>query len=184
MRNPATDEVLAHVPLSGAAEVEAAAAAVGAAFAEWRRVPPTARGQPLLRLKDLLEARLEELAASIPQENGKTLAEARCSAPSSRRSSCSNRGRYGNMACLFTRIGEAARVFRHRVEAGNIGINLGVTAPMAFFPFSGWRPLLRHTSRPGPSRRGVLLPDQGGHPALAEALVARLLAAVRRSIRG
>jgi malonate-semialdehyde dehydrogenase (acetylating)/methylmalonate-semialdehyde dehydrogenase len=50
-----------------------------------------------------------------------------------------NGGRYGNMACLFTRSGEAARLFRHRAQAGNIGINLGVAAPMAFFPFSGWK---------------------------------------------
>ena len=50
-----------------------------------------------------------------------------------------NGGRYGNMACLFTRSGEAARAFRHRAQAGNIGINLGVAAPMAFFPFSGWK---------------------------------------------
>lgn len=50
-----------------------------------------------------------------------------------------NSGRYGNMACLFTRDGEAARTFRHRAQAGNIGINLGVAAPMAFFPFSGWK---------------------------------------------
>ncbi len=46
---------------------------------------------------------------------------------------------YGNMACLFTRSGAAARQFRHEVEAGNVGINLGVAAPMAFFPFSGWK---------------------------------------------
>jgi len=50
-----------------------------------------------------------------------------------------NGGRYGNMACLFTRSGEAARLFRHGAQAGNIGINLGVAAPMAFFPFSGWK---------------------------------------------
>ena len=50
-----------------------------------------------------------------------------------------NRGRYGNMACLFTRSGQAARAFRHQAQAGNIGINLGVAAPMAFFPFSGWK---------------------------------------------
>ncbi|HMK09098.1 MAG TPA: aldehyde dehydrogenase family protein, partial [Anaerolineales bacterium] len=50
-----------------------------------------------------------------------------------------NGGRYGNMACLFTRSGEAARAFRHGAQAGNIGINLGVAAPMAFFPFSGWK---------------------------------------------
>ncbi len=46
---------------------------------------------------------------------------------------------YGNMACLFTNSGAAARKFRYEVRAGNIGINLGVAAPMAFFPFTGWR---------------------------------------------
>lgn len=45
---------------------------------------------------------------------------------------------YGNMACLFTGSGSAARKFRYQVDAGNIGINVGVAAPMAFFPFSGW----------------------------------------------
>ncbi len=45
---------------------------------------------------------------------------------------------YGNMACLFTSSGAVARRFRHEVDAGNIGINIGVAAPMAFFPFSGW----------------------------------------------
>lgn len=50
-----------------------------------------------------------------------------------------NRGQYGNMACLFTRSGAAARKFRYEAEAGNIGINIGVAAPMAFFPFSGWK---------------------------------------------
>jgi malonate-semialdehyde dehydrogenase (acetylating)/methylmalonate-semialdehyde dehydrogenase len=48
-----------------------------------------------------------------------------------------NSGRYGNMACLFTTSGVNARKFRYAVEAGNIGINVGVAAPMAFFPFSG-----------------------------------------------
>ncbi|HLF81055.1 MAG TPA: aldehyde dehydrogenase family protein, partial [Anaerolineales bacterium] len=50
-----------------------------------------------------------------------------------------NTGGYGNMACLFTTSGSAARKFRYEAEAGNIGINIGVAAPMAFFPFSGWR---------------------------------------------
>jgi malonate-semialdehyde dehydrogenase (acetylating) / methylmalonate-semialdehyde dehydrogenase len=44
---------------------------------------------------------------------------------------------YGNMACLFTTSGAAARKFRYEAQAGNIGINIGVAAPMAFFPFSG-----------------------------------------------
>jgi len=46
---------------------------------------------------------------------------------------------YGNQASLFTSSGSAARKFRYDVEAGNIGINIGVAAPMAFFPFSGWK---------------------------------------------
>jgi malonate-semialdehyde dehydrogenase (acetylating)/methylmalonate-semialdehyde dehydrogenase len=50
-----------------------------------------------------------------------------------------NRSRYGNSACIFTRSGSAARKFRHDALAGNIGINIGVAAPMAFFPFSGWK---------------------------------------------
>jgi malonate-semialdehyde dehydrogenase (acetylating)/methylmalonate-semialdehyde dehydrogenase len=50
-----------------------------------------------------------------------------------------NRSRWGNMACLFTNSGAAARKFRYEAAAGNIGINIGVAAPMAFFPFSGWK---------------------------------------------
>lgn len=50
-----------------------------------------------------------------------------------------NSGRYGNMACLFTTSGANARRFRHEAIVGNIGINIGVAAPMAFFPFSGWK---------------------------------------------
>jgi malonate-semialdehyde dehydrogenase (acetylating) / methylmalonate-semialdehyde dehydrogenase len=50
-----------------------------------------------------------------------------------------NSGQYGNQASLFTSSGAAARKFRYEAEAGNIGINIGVAAPMAFFPFSGWK---------------------------------------------
>ena len=50
-----------------------------------------------------------------------------------------NSGNYGNMACLFTSNGRAARQFRYEAHIGNIGINIGVAAPMAFFPFSGWK---------------------------------------------
>lgn len=49
-----------------------------------------------------------------------------------------NSGKYGNMACLFTSSGANARKFRSQANAGNIGINIGVAAPMAQFPFSGW----------------------------------------------
>jgi len=45
---------------------------------------------------------------------------------------------YGNMACIFTSDGAAARRFRYETNAGNVGINVGVAAPIAYFPFSGW----------------------------------------------
>jgi malonate-semialdehyde dehydrogenase (acetylating) / methylmalonate-semialdehyde dehydrogenase len=50
-----------------------------------------------------------------------------------------NNREYGNMACIFTRDGAAARKFRNEAYAGNIGINIGVAAPIAFYPFSGWK---------------------------------------------
>lgn len=49
-----------------------------------------------------------------------------------------NNRSFGNMACIFTSSGATARKFRNEADAGNIGINIGVAAPMAFFPFSGW----------------------------------------------
>lgn len=49
-----------------------------------------------------------------------------------------NQRDFGNMACIFTNSGPVARKFRNEADAGNIGINIGVAAPMAFFPFSGW----------------------------------------------
>jgi malonate-semialdehyde dehydrogenase (acetylating)/methylmalonate-semialdehyde dehydrogenase len=50
-----------------------------------------------------------------------------------------NRSKYGNAASIFTRSGRDAWYFRTRVEAGMVGINVGVAAPMAFFPFAGWK---------------------------------------------
>ena len=50
-----------------------------------------------------------------------------------------NKNPFGNQASLFTSSGSAARRFRYEAPAGNIGINIGVAAPMAYFPFSGWK---------------------------------------------
>jgi malonate-semialdehyde dehydrogenase (acetylating)/methylmalonate-semialdehyde dehydrogenase len=50
-----------------------------------------------------------------------------------------NGGRYGNACMLFTRSGAAARRFRATVEAGMLGVNVGVAAPVAWFPFAGWK---------------------------------------------
>ena len=50
-----------------------------------------------------------------------------------------SRSAYGNAASIFTSSGAAARKFRYQVPTGNIGVNIGVAAPMAYFPFSGWK---------------------------------------------
>jgi malonate-semialdehyde dehydrogenase (acetylating)/methylmalonate-semialdehyde dehydrogenase len=50
-----------------------------------------------------------------------------------------SRSSYGNAASIFTSNGASARKFRYEVPAGNIGVNIGVAAPMAYFPFSGWK---------------------------------------------
>ncbi len=46
---------------------------------------------------------------------------------------------YGNASSIFTTSGKSAREFQYRVQCGNVGINVGIAAPMAFFPFSGWK---------------------------------------------
>jgi malonate-semialdehyde dehydrogenase (acetylating) / methylmalonate-semialdehyde dehydrogenase len=50
-----------------------------------------------------------------------------------------NASRYGNSTILFTESGAAAREFRHRAEAGMLGVNIGVAAPVAWMPFGGWK---------------------------------------------
>jgi malonate-semialdehyde dehydrogenase (acetylating) / methylmalonate-semialdehyde dehydrogenase len=50
-----------------------------------------------------------------------------------------DRSAYGNASSIFTASGAAARKFRNAVSTGNVGINIGVPAPMAYFPFSGWK---------------------------------------------
>ncbi|WP_404451250.1 CoA-acylating methylmalonate-semialdehyde dehydrogenase [Virgibacillus necropolis] len=50
-----------------------------------------------------------------------------------------NQSRFANGACIFTGDGGAVRQFRETIDAGMLGVNIGVPAPMAFFPFSGWK---------------------------------------------
>ena len=50
-----------------------------------------------------------------------------------------NRSRFGNGTSIFTESGAAMRRYRHEVQAGMVGVNIGVAAPVAFFPFSGWK---------------------------------------------
>lgn len=46
---------------------------------------------------------------------------------------------YGNASSIFTTSGASARKFRNEIPTGNVGVNIGVAAPMAYFPFSGWK---------------------------------------------
>jgi malonate-semialdehyde dehydrogenase (acetylating)/methylmalonate-semialdehyde dehydrogenase len=50
-----------------------------------------------------------------------------------------SRNSYGNASSIFTTSGAAARKFRNQATTGNVGVNIGVAAPMAYFPFSGWK---------------------------------------------
>ncbi|MBT9332379.1 CoA-acylating methylmalonate-semialdehyde dehydrogenase [Acidipila sp. 4G-K13] len=50
-----------------------------------------------------------------------------------------SQSRFGNAASIFTTSGNHARRFRYEAPTGNVGVNIGVAAPMAYFPFSGWR---------------------------------------------
>ncbi len=50
-----------------------------------------------------------------------------------------NSSRFGNGTSIFTESGSSVRRYRHEVQAGMVGVNIGVAAPVAFFPFSGWK---------------------------------------------
>lgn len=50
-----------------------------------------------------------------------------------------SRSAFGNASSIFTSDGAAARKFRYETPTGNVGVNIGIAAPMAYFPFSGWR---------------------------------------------
>ena len=69
--NPATGQVVAHAPVSGAEEVDAAYAAADTAFAEWGRTTPSERQQALLKFADSIEAHAEELIALESENTGK-----------------------------------------------------------------------------------------------------------------
>ena len=50
-----------------------------------------------------------------------------------------NRSRFGNGVSIFSESGASVRRFRHEVQVGMVGVNIGVAAPVAFFPFTGWK---------------------------------------------
>ncbi|MCH7562201.1 MAG: CoA-acylating methylmalonate-semialdehyde dehydrogenase [Gemmatimonadetes bacterium] len=77
IQDPASAEILGHVPLSTASDVHAAVAAAAEAFPAWRATPAVERARILFRLKALLEENKEDLARSLSREHGKIVAECR-----------------------------------------------------------------------------------------------------------
>ena len=87
-----------------------------------------------------------------------------------------NASAFGNMACIFTTSGAAARKFRYETRVGNVGVNVGTPAPMAFFPFAGSEgQLLRRPARAGQRRDRLLHGQEGRRRTLAERVVAAIL---------
>ncbi|CAO3427388.1 NAD-dependent succinate-semialdehyde dehydrogenase [Azospirillum doebereinerae] len=75
--NPATGEILAHLPLAGAADLDAALDSARQGFRTWRKVPAYDRAKLLRRAADLIRERLEHIALILTLEQGKPLVEAR-----------------------------------------------------------------------------------------------------------
>jgi len=79
VRNPATDQLLARVPMGGAEDVDRAVKAALAAYPAWRATPPVNRVKPLFKFRDLLEKHFDDIARTVTREHGKTLDESRSS---------------------------------------------------------------------------------------------------------
>ena len=94
-----------------------------------RRLPPRPERRRPRRPRHARLATKKSSARSSPSS-----APATWTKPSPSARSCE----YGNGAAIFTRSGYAARQFKRHFNAGMIGINVGVPAPMAWFPFTGW----------------------------------------------
>jgi malonate-semialdehyde dehydrogenase (acetylating)/methylmalonate-semialdehyde dehydrogenase len=77
VRNPATDQVIARVPMGTAGDVDAAVKAAAKAYETWRTTPAVQRVKPLFKLKEIFERRLEDVARVVTREHGKTLDESR-----------------------------------------------------------------------------------------------------------
>ena len=85
-----------------------------------------------------------------------------------------NGSRYGNAGSIFTTSGGAARAYRWGAEAGMLGVNVGVAAPVAWFPFSGWKDSIDGDLHANGTRRGrVLHAQEGRHLALVSRDAAR-----------
>lgn len=77
LTNPATQEVIAHVPQTTPDEINQAVAAAKEAFKTWRKAPISTRARVFLKYQELIRANMDELAALLTEEQGKTLADAK-----------------------------------------------------------------------------------------------------------
>lgn len=75
--DPATEDVIGHIPDATPEDIERALASAAAGFKAWRKVPAWERGAKLRRISDLLKARIDQLAVVMSTESGKPLAESR-----------------------------------------------------------------------------------------------------------
>src|SRR3954454_6105889 len=74
--NPASGEVVRHVPFANASDVDAAVQAAANAFPPWRSSPPLRRARVMMRFRDLLDKHKKDLAKVVTEEHGKTLTDA------------------------------------------------------------------------------------------------------------
>src|SRR5687768_9834877 len=124
VHDPSTGDVIAHVPLSTSREVDAAVAAAATAFPAWSGLPIKERVQVFYRYKTLLEQHLDELAALITEENGKTLPESRAEVLKA--------AELTEFACSLPQIAtgevlEVSRGIECRVERFPVGIVAAIT---------------------------------------------------------
>ena len=132
--NPATGEVLARVPLSGAADLDAAVAAARAALPEWRAVSTIARARKLFDLRERLVARQEDLRASVTTEMGKTIADA------AGRGGADDRDGRGACAIPTTMQGRILEDVSRNIDAETIRQPVGVCAAIVPFNFPAMVP--------------------------------------------
>ena len=168
VHNPATGETIARTPLSGAAELEAAVAAAKAAFPGWRDTSPVARARVLFRFRQLLEEHLEELAATVTREHGKTLEESRGSV---------RRG----IESVEVACGTPSLMMGYGLENISAGIDcnvirqpLGICAAIAPFKFPAMVPLWFLPFAIATGNTFILKPSE--QVPLTQTLMARLLA--------
>jgi len=135
VHNPATGKVIAHTPVSGGADVDAAVAAATQAFRGWSETPPVVRARAMFTFKALLETHLDDIARIVTTEHGKTLDESRGSV---RRA----------IECVEVACGAPSLLMGDALENVGAGIDctsmrqpIGVCAAIAPFNFPAMVPL-------------------------------------------